>query len=353
MNPGIDRTLVILARGGLGDLLCGTPVFEALKSRFPETEITAMVRESAAPLLKGNPVIRDVIKTNDKDLDTIPGFRKSLSEIRKKNFNRAIILWSKAPEAWLVRLAGIPVRVGQDSRLAYSFNYTHRVRVRSEHGDTESHWADILLDYARALGIKAKAERLFLYVDDNEKQKARDFLKNLGLPPDEPYMIFHSGKGIPITPKNWPVKHFSKLARSLHEMTSLPVLLTGTIGELEAVSAIAESAGDNMYNICGKTDIRLLCGLVSSSSLLLCPDSGPMHIAAALKIPTIALFGLKSDFPNRWRPLGTRHRILVPDDYRCKKHCIKEKCKYFVCYEGITPESVGNAAMSLLSEEKA
>lgn len=345
-----DKTLVVLARGGLGDLLCGTPVLEALKSKFPETKITALVQNSAAPLLKGNPAVSGIIRTAAKDLDTMKGFFKTLSIIKKEDFSRAVVLWSKAPEAWLVTLAGIPVRVGQDSRLGYSFLYTHKVRVRSEHGDTKSHWADILLDYARALGAEAKAERLFLYNDEEEKQEAEEYLKNIGINPENGFVIFHSGKGIPITPETWPTDHFAGLAAALRDETGMPVLLTGTRNEEEAVFAIAEKAGDGMYNICGKTSLRLLCSIISKSSLLLCPDSGPAHIAAALGVPTIALFGLKSDFPDRWRPLGTRYRVLVPDDYHCSGSCIKENCTRFVCYEGISAESVREAAAGLLSK---
>ena len=89
---GGDKTLVILARGGLGDLLCGTPVFEALKSKFPGTEITALVQNSAAPLLKGNPAVSGIIKTAGEDLDTMKGFLKTLSVVKKETFSRAVVL---------------------------------------------------------------------------------------------------------------------------------------------------------------------------------------------------------------------------------------------------------------------
>lgn len=90
----------------------------------------------------------------------------------------------------------------------------------------------------------------------------------------------------------------------------------------------------------GQTTLKELAALMLSFKVFISADSGPGHIAAVMGVPVVTIFALKSDFPNRWKPFGSKVATVTLQENSCRQKCIKEKCPFFECYKYITPKQV-------------
>ncbi len=334
--------------GGLGDVLLATPVLDALQGAWPQAGIDVLARTGTAAALRGHPVVRDVLDMPQAS-PTPAEVPSWAARLRSRRYDAAMVLWSRTTLAWMLFLAGIPVRVGQDSRLAYSWLYTHRVAVRSEHGDTSTHWTQILLDYVRALGVTPEdygPARPRYIIPEEAHGRAQTLLAELpeGL---GPVVGFHSSKGMRLAPGRWPVDVFATWVRALHRELGARLVLTGGPEEVDLVGAVASLAEVPVLNLAGRTDLPTLAALTRRCDVFVCPDSGPMHLAAVLGTPTVGIYALDEDFPQRWAPLGAPSRIVRPARRCCPPGCRKATCPDFHCYHAVPPEQVVQAVRDL------
>lgn len=342
----MKRILVVHTGGGLGDVLLSTPVLQALHHAWPEAELDFICARSTAPALRGNPHLRELIVFEGRKAPRLPGEAlRWAQKLKQRSYDAALVLWSATGWAWTLWLAGIPIRVGQGSRLAYSFLYTHRVRVRSEHGDTHSHWTDILLDYVRALGLDPPTPEVTYVLPPDAEQTAASLI-----PPGEgPLIGFHTGKGIPLEPGRWPVAAFATWARALEEELGARLVFTGGPGEVDLVAEVVRLADSQGLNLAGSTDLPTLAAVARQCQVFVCPDSGPMHLAAAVGTPVVGIYALEEDFPQRWAPFGTRHRIVRPAVRNCHPGCLKSTCPDFRCYWQVEAKEIVNCVLVLLT----
>lgn len=351
VGPGlrnIERILVVLVRGGMGDVLLNTPVLEALRRRYPDAAIDMMVRPAALDMVAHHPALNELLTVQDGDLDRHRGFTDWLRQVRGRHYNLGLVLWSRFAEAWLLYRAGIRHRVGQDSRLAYSWMYTRRVHVRSEHGDTKSHWVECQLDYARAVGADLENPMPRLYLDARAEAQAREKLKAAGLRADERTIVLHVGRGTPLSPARLPTAPFSAAADALGDAFDCTVLLTGGAEERETIEAVAAGMSHRNVVLAGLLTVAELGGVLQNATLVVANDSGPMHMAAGLGVPTVGLFAMEKDLPLRWGPRGAGNEIVRPLAFRCRPDCRKETCRRMICYEDLTPGMIVDAARRAL-----
>lgn len=342
--PDVERILVVHIRGGLGDVLLSTPVLEALRRRYATARIDMMVRSGAVAMVAHHPVPDEVLIVEDGDLDRRRGFSRWLREIRARRYSMGIVLWSRFSEAWLIYRAGIRHRVGQDSRITYSWTYTRRVKVRSEHGDEKSHWVECQLDYARAVGADLDDPFPRLYLGEDARREAVAVLRRRGLQDADPFVVLHVGRGTPLDCKRLPLAPFSAIADALAGEWNAPVLLTGGESERDAVVGVAEGMRKPAVPLAGQLTVAQLGGVLERATVVVANDSGPMHMAAGLEVPTVGIFAMEKDRPSRWGPLGTGNEVVRPQRFRCRPDCLKETCPRMSCYEDITPDMVVAAA---------
>jgi ADP-heptose:LPS heptosyltransferase len=335
------KILAVCTGGGAGDLLAALPAISAL-SRHYHTPVDVLTTTYAAPLLVGQPSVGDIL-TDD---GVTP--EKILVEIlRVRRYTHAVVFWSNPRIAKVVQAAGIPERVGQSRRL-YSFRYTKRVGIRTETGDTHSHWTDVQMDYARALGAQPLPEDYALDV----KLSAVDEAEAAGLIAQTvgaaPFVIFHTARGITAYAPHWPSEHFAVIGDALGAAFQAPVLLTGGSNEAALVARTAGLMTKPVFDVAGKTTMRGFAALARRALVVVALDSGPMHIAAAAGAPTVGIFALRTDLPQRWHPIGPRVAVIEPD-YPCPGSCRKETCRRFSCYAALSPERVVAAARQIAS----
>ncbi|MFH1454686.1 MAG: glycosyltransferase family 9 protein [Armatimonadota bacterium] len=348
----IKKILVMHTHGGIGDLLLSTPIFSTLKMNYPDIHVTLIVDDMREEVVQGNPYIDEIITLDSEKIGTFGYFFKVLGMIKEGKYDAGIVLWSTAWEALAVYLAGVKIRVGQSGRLLYSFLYNYPVRISSETGDKTSHWVEIILDYVRALPVCEVDRNLFFEIPQQDKDDIKGLFEKLGIDKHKMIIALHTGKGMELDPSVWPTWKFAAIADMLVEKFKAVVILTGGPEETELVADVEKKMKYKAVNLAGHLSLKQLGAVLERCSLLICPDSGPMHIAAACKVPVVAIFGLKSDFPNRWHPYRTRYEIVRNFYINCDKVCVKEKCKKFICMEQIREDEILKACERLLKSDK-
>lgn len=334
------RALLIARGGGVGDTFMASIVARALRTRYDAVDMLAVPAHRS--VLAGNPDLAEVLENG------------SPASLRARGYAVAACTWATLDNALLPARARIPVRVGQARRL-YSWLFTKRVVVRSELGDHTSHWTQILLDYARALGCDTSDAQPRVALGDDDRAEAGRLLERARV--DGPFAILHPTRGITRS-ERWPSEPFARLVNALIERYEIPVLVSGSREDrpvVERIFAEARTApraftarNAPAINIAGITSLRGFTALAARARFVVAMDSGPMHLAASTGTPTVGLFALRSDEPERWAPLGAR-TLVVRGTYPCPPAHRKETCPDFPCVRALEFAPVAAGIDRLLS----
>ena len=330
----MSGALVLCTGGGIGDVLLATPVMRALHARYGR--IVALTTPAHRDVLAAHPLLAEVWT------DEVP-FPEMAAQIARAEFTASVTTWATLRSAALPYVARVPVRVGQARRF-YSRLFTQRVVVRSEMGDRTTHWTQILLDFARAIDCDAPGGMPEFYVADAARATLATTLAEVGV--TEPYVVLHPTRGIAAAHERWPVARLGDLARTLHAAFGARVVVTGG-GADRAIGDAVARAGDAI-SLGGRTTLAEFGALAAGARLVIAMDSGPMHVAAAVGAPTVGIFALQCDEPDRWAPLGVRTAV-VRASYPCPPGHRKETCPDFACIAALDLEAVVAAASGLLA----
>jgi len=324
---GSERALLVAAGGGIGDTLLAGVVARALRTRFAAVDM--VVLPAHADLAARIPSVETVIR-----------FGTPL----RARYAAAVVTWATFATALLPWRARIPERVGQARRM-YSALFTAKVVVRSELGDRTTHWTEILLDYARAAGCDLSDAQPEFALRDDDRAAAATLLQVHDL--DGPFYLLHPTRGLSARRSRWPKEGFVTLARRLVARDDVSVLVTGAPEDAEIALAIADAAGPRVTSIAGATSIGGFGALAARARAVIAMDSGPMHVAAAVGAPTVGLFALQSDEPDRWAPRGRRVAVVRPS-YPCPPAHRKENCPDFACVRELDQAGILAALDGLL-----
>jgi len=338
-----DRALLIAVGGGVGDTFLASVLARALRKRFAAVDMLALKAHRA--VLRGNPDIAVVLESGEP------------ASLRGRGYSASVCTWATLDNALLPFRARIRVRVGQ-ARRPYSMLFTKRVGVRSELGDRTSHWTQILLDYARALGCDTEDAQPRIALNDADRDEARRLLERARV--DGPFAMLHATRGIE-RPARWPSAPFARILSELVERYRIPVLVTGSPEDRSFVTRVFAEARSQprdfsqrsaaAIDVAGATSLRSFSALAERARFVVAMDSGPMHLAASTGTPTVGIFALRSDEPRRWAPLGPATAI-VEGTYLCPPSHRKETCPDFACVRALQPEPIFAALERLLSRDK-
>ncbi len=326
-----DRALVVAAGGGVGDTLFAGVVAHALRSRYA---VDALVLPAHRAVAERDPAVERV------HLMASP--LPTADDLRSAGYAAAIVTWATMSTALVPLLANIPVRVGQGRRL-YSALFTERVVVRSEVGDRTTHWTDILLDYARVLGCDDPHPQPAFVPTDGDRADVAALLAAHGI--GGPFAVLHPTRGLSAQRERWPAEGFVSLARQLIARYDVPLVVSGTAADAPVAEAIAAESG--AISLAGATTIGAFGALAARAEYVVAMDSGPMHVAAAVGAPTVGIFALASDRPDRWAPRGPRTAV-VRATYPCPAAHRKETCPNFLCVRNLDSIAVTRALDGLL-----
>lgn len=341
----MDRILIIKL-GAIGDVVHSLPVLATLRACHPEAHLSWAVEEKAAPVLEGNRDLDELILLERKRLGGFSAFHyfpRWLRILRAKRFDCALDLHHLFKSGIIAYASGAPLRVGFRKLREGNFIFMNRwIRPDRRH----SHAVDKYLSLLSALGIhEAKWVRRFPLAWDSGDEKAiGQFLTQHGLGQNEPWVGVNPGANW--ESKRWMPERYAKVADQLVEQCGVQILVLWGPGERFVAEAVARAMTQKPL-IAPETTLKQLMALIHRCRLLISGDSGPLHIAAALGVPAVALFG-PSD-PIRNGPYGESHVVIQSSVPPATHYQIKERGSHWM--EAITTEEVLAAAIRQLRVE--
>ena len=311
-----------------------TPALKALKIAYPQSHLALLVRPLVANLMATHPYINEVmVDSKGRGLSRLLSFYKSVSEIRRLDFDLAVVLHPTSfRNALIPFLAGIPERIGS--------NVSGRgiLLTRTCADRMDLHEVHRYLRVLELIDIHESNTELEFWHTDADRQAARQMLATHGITPKE-YLI---GVNLGTTwhTKRWSLENFVEVITQVQKHFDARILMTGSTAEIPLGEAFAQIANVEAINLIGKTTLMQLGALIENCDLYLTCDSGPMHIAAAVGTSTIALFGPTS--PTRHSPYGENHEV-IEKPVECRP-CYKRKCirkdQPHLCMTEINPNEV-------------
>ena len=298
----------------IGDVVLSIPVLEAIRLRWPDAYLAMLVHPYAREVLAGNPSLDAILTDDPTGADHgATGFWRQIGRLRVQRFDTALLLMPTARLAWMLFLAGIPRRISVGHKLYHTLTLTRSV---SRNGYIPlRHEADYCLDLARAIGAPSETTRASVFLTDKERQEARDRLATAGAS-GRPVVGIHPGNGR--SAPNWVPERYGVLARNVIERFGGTVVVTGSPGEQALVEGMKLAPAGSMLSFTGQLSLRQLMAVIAEMDVLVSSSTGPMHLAAALGIPTISLFcPLSARSPQRWGPLSDQSEILLPPSGEC------------------------------------
>ncbi len=350
------RKLLLIRLDNLGDVLLMTPAFHALKTALPQASLTLLASPVGAQIGKLDPDIDEVIVYEAPWIDpwrTLPHDsereQQMINRLRQQRFDGAIIFTSfrqsALPAAYMCYLADIPLRLAASIDGPGSL-----LTTRHKHPEYMLHEVERGLDLVGAIGVQASERDMVLRVPDADKRAVRDVLAREDFT-GRPLVVVHPGCSMPA--RTYPWEMYVDVVNLLIEQLRACVAITGGNDERDLVTRIVECVeSDNRRHtlpLAGKLPFAQFCALVQQADLAITNNTGPMHVAAALKTPVIALFALTNP-PEQWGPWRVDHRLLY-HDVACRI-CYSRVCPYqHECLRLVSPQIVVDAARELLSSE--
>ena len=309
--PARPERILIFKGGALGDVLMTTPLVRAVRAAWPQARVSYLVGAWSAPLLAHNPHLDRVIVTEDETLfrRRLGPVRRLADEVRRERFDLGFLLDRHYTAGLFGWLAGIGYRVGFD-RDGEGFAHHLRVGVSAPRYDAEYN-----LDLLRGLGRPAELTPLELTPGPEDESAAAARWSASGLEGTPVIGLAVGGGENPGRTslfKRWPLEHYRGLLELLHgRAPGARVALFGGPGDRALHRSLLEGSSACAVDLTGGGVLES-AALVRRCRLFVTHDSGPMHIAAAMGVPVIAIFGPTN--PERLAPRGPDHTVLFRPD---------------------------------------
>jgi len=340
----MKNKILIVNVNWLGDVVFSTPFIRAIRRNFSDSHIACMVVPRCKEVLELNPNIDElIIYDEDGDCKSLAGKLRFTRQLRNKGFDRVFLLHRSFTRALIVWLAGIPERIG--------YFYKKRAFLINKNIDSPGgslHRADYFLGLAKGYGLEVDNGPCDFAVSDEDRNRAAAFLEEAGISRDDLIVVLNPGGNW--MPKRWPKENFAKLADSLIEKFSAKVLITGSGKDRALAQDIAGSMKARPVICCGETTLRQFAALVKRADLVISNDSGPLHIAAAVKKSgVIGLYGPTSPkITGPYAPDGLSNYIVIHKKIDCSIPCYTYDCNEYRCMEAISVNEVLEAAGTIL-----
>lgn len=334
------RNIIIRMPNWIGDAVMATPVIEEVRRFFPEAEITLMCQGIIGDLFLEDPRADSLFR-----FKKISGWihqkerKRIIDPLKKGAFDLGILLTNSLSSAWWFYRGGVKERLGFSTHMR---SFLLKPSVRLPKNVENQHLVKTYKELLIPLGITPTDSTPTLFLSPEEELKAENILQKFSTP---------GSKWIGINPgaafgsaKCWLPDRFRALIEKILAETPHRVVCFGDQAGAPLVKEITEGLGERVLNMAGRTTIRELMALIKAVDVFLTNDSGPMHIAAALKVPLLALFGSTSDVktgPYMWGEVIHKHTFCSP--------CYKRVCPIdFQCMKKIEVDEVYTKLMKLL-----
>ena len=344
-NP---KSLLLVLVAGIGDFVMATPAMRSIRRAFPGTRITLLTSPQAAGLARPCPLLDEVLafdlrayRPGERGTGWLGGrdlWRMAI-QLRARHFDVAVNLYQIASVGGVLRMGMFFTLIGARrtaGRWSGGLGFFFGTRSADR-----PHAVDAMLALAAGLGCPAGAEHPALWIPDDSRHSAAEHVNRAGLEPGEPFVAMNIGSNR--REARLPLPLGVEIGRRLSRSLSRPILYLGDAGEAEAVRSVCAEVGPNARSLAGATDLLELAAVFERASLVVSTDSGPMHMAAAVAAPLVALYGPAD--PARFGPRGAGP-ILVLQGKREPRHPLR-------WHADLTAEEVVSACSRLLAASPA
>lgn len=337
MKNKIPEHIIISRTDNIGDVVLSLPVAGVLKNKFPNCKITFM----------GNAYSRDIIESCEH-VDQFLDFKELLNIqeiaaikiIQQQKADAIIHVFPNKKLTHLAKEAKIPMRIATTNRL-YHWGTCNKL-VRLSRKSSPHHEAQLNIKLLAPFGIKESFKLTDIpnyYGITNIKPLPQEFSKLFAK--DKFNLILHpKSKG---SAREWGLNNFDALIKNLYP-EKIKIFVTGTLEEGKEMQELFKNNAE-IVDLTGRLTLSELISFIANADGMIAASTGPLHLAAALKIKTIGLYApMRPIFPTRWAPLGKNASFIVHEKtcFECKKSNV---CK---CIQSITPLEVKRKLLSII-----
>ena len=343
-KANMSKKILIVAPNWIGDAVLSLPVVDGCAQFWPKAELTVLARAGVATLFEAREsAVRLIGYQRGNGPHRIGNLLGLGWRLRRERFNLALLLPNSLSSAMVAWLAGVPERLGYSTD-GRGWLLTQRLEDRRK--ERGLHQVDYYLGLIHSLGAYQVDRIPQLKLRSKITDRAMALMEGLGIDKNELLIGVHPGAAYGET-KRWFPERFAAVLERLHRSGRRFLLLGGT-GEEPLAEQISAEMDHPVINLIGRTTVAEVLALIGRCSLFLSNDSGLMHVAAALNIPQVALFG--STDPQKTAPLNNRAVVIHPEHVGCTP-CFKRSCpEDLECMKAITVEEVAVTAENLLED---
>lgn len=341
------QSILIRATNWIGDCVMSLPAVRELRRLYPDARLSILARPWVADIYRTGGLADEVILLDRRAHPGARGLLAIARDLRRRRFDCAVLLQNAFEAAAIARLAGIPRRIGYDTDHR-GFLLTRAVPLQREiMAMHQSFYYLHLLTAARLSPVTYSPETepdAPLFLSDEQRLEGTRLLESLGVAAGRPLVGINPGAAYGPT-KRWFPDRYAAVADRLVERWNAQVLIFGSSGEVEIGREIESAMAHRPIVLSGRTTLLELMALIERCDLFLTNDSGPMHLAAALRRPLIALFGSTDE--RATGPMSPTARVLHKP-VECTP-CFLRTCPIDLrCFTQITVEEVCRLADDIL-----
>ena len=340
--------ILIRCPNWIGDVMLSIPSISLVREAFPSAHISILIKSNLSPLLEGNPDINEIIPFNPETMSVIEKL-KFYRGLKEKNFDLAILLTNSFESALFIYLAGIKERIGYNKDMRGIF-LTKKIPMPSRKSP-RMHQADFYLTLIKSISVVSSQwsvvsnKKVSFYIPEDIQNAVDKFWNEKGLSKKSPVIGMNIGASYG-SAKRWMPERFAELADRIYSELKGEIILFGSSGDFNIEAEIKGRMKNKVLSMVGKTTLKSLAAMIKRCHLFITNDSGPMHIAAAVGTPIVAIFG--STDPSETSPLCDKYKIVRrPVD--CSP-CWKRECPTdHKCMELIKVSDVMDAVKEMFS----
>lgn len=337
---GSKKKILIINVNWIGDVIFSTPFIKTVRQNYPDSYIACLLHPRCADILKDNSRIDEIIIYDEEGSHRgLIGKLKLILSLRKKRFDIAFMLHRSFTKALIAFLAGAKERIGYPTKRRGIF-LTRPVEI----SDEEMHKVEYFLNLARAYGMTVSDIAYEFFIKDSARQRMGQFLNENGIGGKDLTVVLCPGGNWDM--KRWPGENFARLADMLIEKAGARIVISGARKDVALAEGIKRMMRNKPVISCGNTTLKDLGALLEHADLVIANDTGPMHLAVAMKTKVIALFGPTS--PRLTGPYGKGDYAVIWKNEECDVPCYDITCTDNRCMSLITVEDVFKKAKEML-----
>lgn len=342
ISPEEIEKILIINLGGIGDFLLSLPALKVLRNFYQKSHIVLLTLSRTLPLAEDSSYLNEVLILDFRLCQML----RLLIRLRRKRFAlalnmRAIVSRWSAIKMWLVfYIIRARHKAGRNTE-GRGFFFDIKVPECEREALPEYEYN---LNIIRALGIEVQYSLPEIKIHEEDASYLKKFLAENNIRDTD--IVIGINPGAPWPAKRWPAENFAAVINMLGEKIRVRIVITGSRDESGLAEEIERLSRFEVVKACGKTSLRQLAALIKRCNLYITNDTGPMHIAAILKTPLIAIFGPGS--LTRFDPRNIFNRAIVLYKKAECAPCEKFRCRDLKCLKEISPEEVVEAALKLL-----